>query len=149
MASFVVHPEHINVLIWAGLHRVVGAGPLAWYYGNPDWRGVLEDDTATEVGQMLLDENVASANHYNTEQQDRVTYTYRRPIQQAWTTAELLNALHCYRYQASDRPDWKTSQACAFVEALEARLIRRLPGYLEGPWGIGPETLPISTANRV
>ncbi|WP_084253603.1 hypothetical protein [Mycobacterium avium] len=149
MTAFVVHPEHINVLIWAGLQRAVGAGPLSWYYGNPSWRGVLEPDTATDVGQMLLAENVASVNHYSTEQQDKVNYTYRTPIQTAWTTPELLNALHCYRYQASDRPDWKTSQACAFVDALESRLIRRLPGYTEGPWGIGPDSVPNSITHRV
>ena len=38
MSASTVHPEHINVLIWAGLQRQRPSGDLHWYYGNPSFR---------------------------------------------------------------------------------------------------------------
>jgi len=103
----------------------------------------LQPETANEIGQILLDENVKSVNHsYGSEIYTPALYTYRPPQQRGWTNVELLNALHCYRYQASEHPDWESSQAYAFCQALEQRLIHRLPGYSDGPWAIGPESLP-------
>ena len=142
MSAFVVHPEHINVLLWAGL-KDPRLGALRWEHMRPTHSTELQPETATEIGQILLDENVKSVNHsYGTEMYTPKLYTYRPPLQRGWTNVELLNALHCYQYQASEHPDWESSQAYAFCQALERRLIRRLPGYSDGPWAIGPESLP-------
>ena len=92
---------------------------------------------------MLLKENVRSVEHaYSTEAYVPKLYTYHPPRQRGWTNAELLNALHCYQHQTCEHPDWESSQAHAFCHALERRLIHRLPGYTDGPWAIGPESLP-------
>ena len=63
MSAFIVHPEHINVLIWAGLHHLRGGAPLRWVFGNPTDVAELTAENATSVGRMLLEENTASVNH--------------------------------------------------------------------------------------
>ena len=67
MSAFIVDPEHINVLIWAGLQHVPGSAPLRWRFGNPTDLAELTPATATHVGRMLLEENTASVNHLYNE----------------------------------------------------------------------------------
>lgn len=148
MSAFVVHPEHINVLLWAGL-KDPRQGALRWEHMRPTNSTELQTETASEIGQILLNANVESVNHtYTAEVTAPTPYTYRPPRHREWTNVELLNALHCYRYQSSDHPDWEGSQAQAFCHALEQRLIHRLPGYSEGPWAIGPESIPAAAKRR-
>ena len=42
---------------------------------------------------------------------------------------KILAAINCYEYQACEHPEWKTSEARDFCEALRDRMIRMLPGY--------------------
>jgi hypothetical protein len=44
------------------LRHVHGSGPLRWHFGNPTDTRELTPETATHIGQMLLDENTASVN---------------------------------------------------------------------------------------
>ena len=39
------------------LRHVHGSGPLRWHFGNPTDTRELTPETATHIGQMLLDEN--------------------------------------------------------------------------------------------
>ena len=57
MSAFIVHPEHINVLIWTRLQRVGHSGPLRWHFDNPTDIRELTPGNATQVGRMLLDEH--------------------------------------------------------------------------------------------
>ena len=143
MTAFVVHPEHINVLLWAGL-KDPRLGALRWDHPNtnPTNSTELQPETASETGQMLLDINIAAVSHLYNEPAEPQHYTYRPPRHRHWTNVELLKALHCYQYQADEHPDWHNTQARAFCRALEKRLIYRLPGYNEGPWAIEPTTRP-------
>ncbi|ART74333.1 hypothetical protein BTO20_37560 (plasmid) [Mycobacterium dioxanotrophicus] len=145
MTAFVVHVEHIHVLLWAGL-RDPRLGALRW--NTATVAGELQPETASTVGQMLLDENIASVAHLHNEPPAPEIYKYRPPAQRGWTNVELLNALHCYRYQSCEHPDWEGSEAQAFTEALEARLIHRLPGYSSGPWAITPSSVPSAARTR-
>jgi hypothetical protein len=143
MSAFIVHPEHINVLLWAGLQRVGHSGPLRWAFGNPSRIQELHPANASQVGRMLLEENIASVNHlYNETTDVSANYTYRHPRQTGWSIPELLNALHCYQHQACEHPCWDSSEAHAFSDALQQRLIHRLPGYTAGPWGISTTSTP-------
>lgn len=139
MSAFVVHPEHINVLIWAGLQDP-RLGALRWQTAR--LAEELQPENASEVGQMLLDANVAAVDSIYERTSHASTYQYRPPRQRGWTGVELLNALHCYRYQSDEHPDWEGSQAQAFVDALESRIVHRLPGYTSGPWAITPHSIP-------
>ena len=48
MSAFVVHPEHINVLLWGALRA--SHGRVCWSYGNPTRMGELTDANATTIG---------------------------------------------------------------------------------------------------
>lgn len=48
---------------------------------------------------------------------------------------EVLKAVHCFAYQASEVHGWGESWAKRFCDELEAILIRALPGYDGAPWG--------------
>ena len=86
MSAFIVDPEHINVLIWAGLQHVPGSAPLRWRFGNTTDLAELTPATATHVGRMLLEENTASVNHlYNEHHAPNLTYTYRHPRHTSWS----------------------------------------------------------------
>ena len=142
MSAFVVAVEHIHTLLMAGLDADYPSAPLRWYFGNPTHVGELTEDTASAVGQMLIDANIASVDHRYRETNTRIEYTYRRLDYTGWTTGELLSALHGYEYQACEAPGWDTSEAYAFCRELERKLIRRVPGYSNGPWAISSSTVP-------
>jgi len=99
MSAFIIHPEHINVLIWTGLHHLRGGAPLRWLFGNPTDVAEPTAENATSVGRMLLEENTASVNHLYRERHEisGARYTYRQPHHTGWSLPELLNALHCYQ----------------------------------------------------
>jgi len=148
MSAFVVHPEHIHVLLWAASRPVGHDGPLQWHFDNPTKVDHLTRDRLDGVGQMLLDANVASVNYRYGEDDESLAYVYRPPQHSTWTAPELLNAVHCYEYQACERPDWQASEAHAFCRALEHRLIQSLPGYDDGPWSITPTDVPAGGRRR-
>jgi hypothetical protein len=158
MSAFTVSNEHIAVLLTAGL--AVDHKPLRWEIPAPTDGGLPLDPTTGNgvsagwtpntrtrsltrasvdaVGQMLLDHNTASLNHrYNAD--DLVIYTYTPP--RGWRTAvEVLKAINCYRYQASETSDWTETEAHHFCAALETAVITMLPGYEEAAWAIGRDT---------
>ena len=161
MSAFTVSNEHIAVLLTAGL--AVDHKPLRWEIPAPTDGGLPLDATTGNgvgagwsinrpntrtrsltrasvdaVGQMLLDHNTASVNdRYNAD--DLAIYTYTPP--RGWRTAvEVLKAINCYRYQASETSDWTDTEAHHFCAALETAVITMLPGYSEAAWAIGRDT---------
>ena len=144
MSAFILDVEHIHTLLMTGLE----GAPLRWYFGNPTHCGELTADTASAVGQMLIDANIASVDHRYRESNIRIEYTYRRLRHAGWNTGELLSALHGYEHQACETPDWTSSEAYAFCRELERKLIRRVPGYTDGPWAISPTVVPPERALR-
>ena len=150
MSAFVVDHEHINVMIWAGLTTSRGHdGPLRWHFDNPSRINTLTTDTATEVGQLLLTTNIVSVDYLYRQTAAAEEYIYQRPQHTTWSIPSLLNAVHCYEYQACEFPHWVDTEAHAFCRALEQALIRNLPGYREGPWGITAHDTPRSTLLRL
>jgi hypothetical protein len=139
MSAYVVEAEHINVLLWAA-HEAFRRPPgnLTWIFDNPIRVHQLTHNNLDEVGQMLVDANTASVNYcyFNNPVHEPYEYRYTRPLHTTWSIVEVLNALHCYEYQASDPKDWQSTEACAFCRALQNALINALPGYDRGPWAI-------------
>lgn len=144
MSAFIVDPEHIHVLIWAGLRKTPNhRADLVWYYGNPTFQDRLDINTSNEIGRKLLAENVASVNHRYNEDHPVPDYTYRKPHHTTWSPGEILNALHAYEYQADEHSGWPDSSAHQFCRALERHIMRRIPGYADGPWAISPQSEPL------
>lgn len=45
----------------------------------------------------------------------------------------------CYEYQSCEHDEWETSVAKDIIARLNDRLVRFLPGYEGGPWGINTD----------
>lgn len=140
MSASVVGKEHINAMIRAGLHGHYG--PLH-YYWNKEAK-VLNEETADEIGQMLLEENVKSVcyRYQDSELTNLpgkvnaewlIPFTYRIMLE-APTAVEAIKIIQCYKYQSCEDPEWEASEAFAFCEALTHAQYDRLPGYDAAPW---------------
>lgn len=151
MSAFLVNPEHINVMLHAGLTTINPGQLLTWYYDDEDGATQhtrLEHNNADHVGQMLVDANARSVN-YRYNEDNAYVHAYRKPRHTAWTPAELLLAIHGYEYQTCETPDWIGSQAWAFCQALSKHIIRQLPGYRDAQtWEITPATTPLAEKKR-
>lgn len=151
MSAFLVDPEHIHVMIWAGMERRYGGrySPLSWYWGNPGERGILDHQSADAVGQMLLDANAASVNT-RYEEDNAYVYQYQRPQYRTWQPVELLKAIDCYEYQACEVRDWPASQAYAFCQSLRKAVIRGIADYSEAnTWSIMTSSMPLAEVKRL
>jgi hypothetical protein len=151
MSADLVDPEHIHVMLWAGMERRYGGrcSPLSWYWGNPDERGVLDHQSADAVGQMLLDANAASVNARYDEDNAYVCQ-YQRPRYRSWQPVELLKAIECYEYQACEVHDWPQTQAYAFCQALRKAVIRGIADYSDaGTWSITSSSTPLAEVKRL
>ena len=139
MSAFVVDKAHINAIINAGLS---GHDPLTWYHDNEHHQ--LNYDNANEVGQMLLDECMKSVMYryedsFITDLPGRVDAEYLipfkfKPSYDHMPAVQVFKLIHCYEYQSCEHPEWEDSEAHTFCQALERRLIYRLPGYEEAEW---------------
>ena len=141
MSAWIVSKAHIDLLVSAGLR--VRYRPMCWYVGER--RGELNNDNASAVGQMLLDECVKSVNYRYSD--DQITELLG-PTNAYWlipykfdevlsfpSIVCVLKQIDCYEYQSCEHPEWKDSEAHTFCRALRKYMIHNLPGYEEAPWG--------------
>lgn len=154
-----VTPEHINVLVWAGINRFTHDEAIYTTTNDdptPD-NGVersyghnirtLRPGAETAVGQMLTDANAASLASRYGETETR-SYTYSRPVDCGWSPVEILGAINCFEYQACEVDDWTTSEAKQYCDKLRRRIERRLPGADVAPWEITPASTSRMTEDR-
>jgi len=156
MSAFIVGKKHIDYMISAGL-KYTKYGPLRWYQpkstedvesGNSDQLGLdnilrniheyeLTEETADAVGRMLWMENhVSVAYRYGKQMDVTIGEPYRFERQRKTDPVVVLKAIACYEYQSCEDPEWETSQAKAFCNALRSVAISNLPGYDAAPWEI-------------
>lgn len=153
MSSFMVDSVHIDVLVHVAIHGPSnGVGTWDKLYFSNQSRSITYD-TADLVGAMLIAENLKSINHcYPDTIADPSGVP--GPIEQYWLQAytwtdhryrlsilEALSALACYEYQSCEHPEWDASEARQFCEALRNRLIHRMPGFEQAPWGWNEDTI--------
>lgn len=146
MSAYLVGPEHISLLLWAGREQFRRHGHnLTWDFDNPTRVHQLTDDNMTEVGQMLVAANNASVNAGYGEDLQAYEYRYARPRLSGWSLVEVAKALQCYEYQTCALRDWAASEAYAFCRSLQNLLVQAIPGYDNAPWGITAITRPAAT----
>ena len=157
MSAYVVDRKHIWYLVNAATHRAITQEhfcTLRWFW-NVDRDGgtyesaelnVADYRRASEVGQMLWDENVKSVRYRYPDCTDDLPgpigcdYQYGSHEHHPWhdcpTPVGVLKACDGYEYQACEHPEWETSEAHAFINALRRRAIHALPGYDEAAWEV-------------
>jgi len=115
---------------------------LSWYHNGE--RHILDNSTADEVGQMLLDECVKSVCYrYDgsemTNLPGRIDAEWLIPFKHHFhchipTPVQALSIISCYEYQSCEHPEWEASSAKALCDRLRREAIHRLPGYDDAPW---------------
>ena len=97
MSSFVVHENHINVMV----HMAVEANLLDGY-------------ATDDFGQMLWNVNAAAVNQQYGNGELVPTFEYHRPLRLP-TNEEIVGIVDCYNHQI---PAYKSTDAFAFVTAV-------------------------------
>jgi hypothetical protein len=134
------------------------SGPVRWWTVDAatlrkaawddldDLRRRADPTVADATGAMLIAANLASIHHRYPDTRDggavpgpALAYWdepyVARFVHPAPTAVEGLKLLDCYEYQACEHPEWPTSEAQSFCDALRSRLIHELDGYDAAPWG--------------
>lgn len=129
MNNYVVDPEHINVMLWAGMHIGGHRGRMLEWKENPgdllsSITDILEPATVNYVGQMLLDTNKRAAKDVEPH-----VFGYRDPAH-PWSLPDVLAAIDCYEAQTRQLRHWPRTAAHAFCRSLERAVLRELVGQL-------------------
>jgi hypothetical protein len=140
MSAFVVGKEHINKILTAAL--ISRYGEMSYYYN--DSRHKVNDETIDTIGQMLLDENVKSVMYRYSDSQltdlpGKTNAEYLIPFKyevelSSLSGIQIIKLIQCLEYQSCEHPEWKTSEAYAFLEALIRRQFERIQGYDDAQW---------------
>lgn len=168
MSAFVVDLEHIHVLIHAGLGAGADRDRATWaadpadlsesslenglegsanVLNLPRWRK-LTPDSASAVGQILLDANVHSVNFRYSESEPAETYTYAPPRNTRREPVEIIKAVQCLEYQSCEFPEWRESEAARILEAILHGALRKLPGMSDAQWAIGYQSRTLEDDRR-
>lgn len=172
MSAWVCDREHFDVLVCAALHA---SSRLSWWQvdengGYAGWRYLDEmaetresDEyvTPSMLGDMLVRENVRSVSYrYPNDDVEAGElpgpidayylgpYVYRSPSFIP-TPGQVFKAIDCIDYQSCEHPEWRTSEACAFLRVLREAYCARVDGYEEAPWGFDSSTVTHSDIRRV
>ena len=149
MSAYIVDRDHIRYLISAALSPSLDRyPPFSWYHdGARHTLPRCDRDRASQVGQMLWNENIKSI-------EGRYPGTEGKPENMPgkcdgmliychsygnWPgvidPVQVLKAIDCYQYQSCEHEEWEASEAHAFIAALRAAAISALPGYETAAWG--------------
>ena len=135
MSAFLCNPHHIAQLV-----------------RNAEVRGPA--DEGREACQMLCEENMRSlAARYPDCADDPAQFfmdmtsdEYIAETQRAWMSdvyerlepVAILSMIRCYQYQSCETEDYFDSDAEKFIQQLQAKMIRALPGFEDAPWEYTP-----------
>lgn len=172
MSAWVVNKRHIDLLVRAAecYGKQGGQGSrMQWWQVDEDgnyagWRYLeaSEDDrdeyyTLSQLGQMLVSENVRSVHHrYPDDDPDlgelpgpidayyMGPYVYSDPGK-VLTPGELFKALDCYDYQTCEHDGWRKSEAFAFCVQLRDAACRKVSDYEDAPWGFEDAEVMLGT----
>lgn len=175
MSAFIVSRGEIRYLIEAGL-AFGQDSPMQWSKGHQsEQMAQLAHKNATEVGQLLWEENIRSVLYrYSDCTRDNLPgpngedFEYEHifvtppPLRLALSSfasvhakfrgsyidpVQVLKACDCFEYQACEGSAWLDSEARQFLDALRHRAIRRLSGYQEAEWG-APKSFELNEKSR-
>lgn len=139
MSAFIVSTDHIDAILTAALAWSDG-GRFAFYQLVPETdelkRFELTQDTASQIGALLMLENQRSVNCRYSEDDIEPIYEFRAlpwKLGRKPDPVTVLKAINCYSYQSCEHEAWRTSAAKVFCEFLTSLMVSKLPGYREAP----------------
>ena len=169
MSAFVVDKTHIDLLVKAAEHygrSEYQGSRMQWWQVDENgeytgWRYLDANEDAREeyytlsqLGQILVNENVASVTYrYPDTDADAgdlpgpcdafymAPYVFTDPGY-VLSPAEVFRAIDCLDYQSCEHPEWRKTEAFAFLAALRERVCRQVAGYSDAPWEF--DTIPSS-----
>ena len=138
MSANILNKRHIDALVTAAL-AYAPSRQISWFF-NGEVKKITRQ-TASEVGQILIDENYRSINYRYQENRKADRYTFEpfeatrdNPI--CLDAAQVFSALDCYEYQSSETPDFYESEAYEICRAIRKAEGTKLKGYEEAAWEI-------------
>lgn len=133
MSSFVCGNKTISAIAHAMVDYMCDEITCAKVEGMPPIM-IYGEETAKNVGQALLDENVKAVNerydednHYDFELVDIIDLPALDP-------KTIWGCIRCYVYQACDDSEWENSKVKADIDKLKEKLIERV--FTDAPYGI-------------
>ena len=161
MSAYVCSKTQFDLLVRAAKHyggrdgfrwwRVDGDGDyVGWSKierSAASYAGSRDDDhmhyvTESQAGQLLVSQNVASVSYrYGDCDADAnlpgpidafymAPYIYTDPGY-VLNPAEVFKAIDCLDYQSCEHPEWRTSEAYAFLRSLRQDACRAVDGYAD------------------
>jgi hypothetical protein len=139
MSAYIVDHATIHAIItWA--RRICISVPNL--DGSPRW-APLNDLDPSEVGQLLLNENVKSVNHRYRAKDVPPAYAFREVhaikrgnCNHILSAIDIIKCCNCLEYQSCEHPGWERSWAKRFLDHVVDSSFPQLPGYDAAPWGI-------------
>ncbi len=142
MSAYMVEKDHIQYLVDSA--RKLSRGGFTWYWdGNRYQVHGGKRGNASEVGQMLWEENLMSINSRYPGGSVQAGYEYiHDPVgfPPELNLVQLIKSIQCYQYQACEHKGWADSQAKAMTDGMLAVIPHQMPGYGEAAWGAPPKT---------
>jgi len=128
MSAFICSDKHINTIVTWGSQYKVSA-----YHGVPGRTHEI-NGSEQEVAKELLAENTKSVNYRYNESDpiEPIKYKLENPV----SAIEAYKLCQSLSYQSCEHPEWETSLAHAYIEAIQDEAIRRVPGYEFAKWSI-------------
>lgn len=153
MDIYMLDAEHIHVMLHTALQFAAPRrGIMIWTHETPAPGNAIEEDngyhyrmlraeTASIIGQLLVNENAAAVNT-QPEAIGGYAYEYADPAHTGWNAVEILRAIEGYELQASPSPTWSTSDARALCDELRRLAVMQLPGAFDVPTEIYDGDMP-------
>jgi hypothetical protein len=139
MSAYIVGHAHIDALLTFALSKRYGRRVV---YTANETLIEINCDNASEIGRILLTENERSVRHRyptaaandlpRTIGEDSANYEFS-PFDGGLTPVAVLKGCDCFDFQANETDDYKSSIACAIIDAIRKRAIICLPEYNLAP----------------
>lgn len=140
MSAYILDSDNIDLLVTAALRGIGSEGSLRVYHEG-EWHEWNRYENADELGQLLVDANVASVNFRYNEDTPAYDYTYNGAgiIDYIGSPAApwgvVLAALDCYEYQSCEAYEtWPTSLAKAAVDVIRRKVCRKVSNECDARW---------------
>lgn len=134
MSAFLVHTDTIDLIVSAANRY-----GTTFYADRSDEHPLHGRSCQNQIGQILLDQNLASVNYRYRETAVPVRYTWRPVSLESVSLGDnpdllVLAAIRCLRYQSCETPNYDQSLPARLLDRIEADAIRYATEHVYAPW---------------